>query len=423
MSSSRFFDMSARWDEPLAKALEQRQRLGLLRQLMPVESEDSRTLVVEGRSLVNFGSNDYLGLARHPAVCEAAMGAIRDWGAGSTASRLICGSLAPHHELEQALAEFKGTEAALTFATGHATALGTIPALVEQGDFVLLDRLSHACLVDAARASGAMIRVFRHNDLEDLHHLLVWADRERSKAARSPRPPRILVITESVFSMDGDRAPLRDLVELKDRYGAWLMVDEAHATGLFGTRGEGCIGEADLTERVEVQMGTLGKALGSAGGFIAGTRRLVDWLVQQARTFMFSTAPPPAQAAAARAAIELVRGPEGDQLRSRLWENVRQAAAALARAGPAHAPGSPQPQSAILPWILGDNQRALDCAAAAREAGLFIPAVRYPAVGRKSARLRITISAAHQPADIEKLRAFAESARQRFNLAREGSDG
>lgn len=406
--------MNPPWDDPLAEALEQQRRAGLLRCLIPVAAADARTLQLEGRFLVNFGSNDYLGLARHPALQEAALRAIRDWGTGSTASRLICGSLALHHELEECLAAFKGTEAALTFATGHAAAMGTIPALVTKGDLVLLDRLAHACLVDAARASGATLRVFRHNDLADLQRLLEWADRYRSAAAVAPRLPRILVVTESVFSMDGDRAPLREIVDLKDRHGAWLFVDEAHATGLIGPRGSGCIAEAGLTARVEIHMGTLGKALGSAGGFIAGSRRLIEWLVQRARTFMFSTAPPPAQVAAARAAVELVQGNEGQQLRDRLWQNVRSAAAILAERGVVPAATARAPASAILPWVVGDNETALACAAAARQAGLFIPAVRYPAVGRNAARLRITISAAHQPRDIERLRTLVTDLQQRF---------
>ncbi|MCX7866060.1 MAG: 8-amino-7-oxononanoate synthase [Limisphaera sp.] len=398
--------MSAAWEQELDAELTRLQQQGLLRQLQPVAGTDGRRLEIEGHSFVNFASNDYLALARHPALQEAAVRALRQWGAGSTASRLVCGSLRIHHDLEARLAAFKGTAAALSFASGYATALGTIPALVERGDFVLLDRLAHACLVDGARLSGATLRVFRHNDLDDLDRLLRWADAQRSAAASRPRPPRVLVITESVFSMDGDRAPLRAIVELKDRYGAWLMVDEAHATGLFGPRGEGLIAAEGLTDRVEVQMGTLGKALGSAGGFIAGSARLIHWLVQRARSFMFSTAPPPAQAAAALAALELLQTPEGAQRRDRLWHNVHTAAAPLPD-GSSPWPGLVvPPPSAILPRILGSNDAALRCAQAARQAGLFIPAIRYPAVSRGTARLRITITAAHQPEDLARLRSF-----------------
>lgn len=398
--------MSARWEQELDAELARLQQEGLLRQLQPVVRADSRCLEIEGQALVNFASNDYLALARHPALQEAAVRALRQWGAGSTASRLVSGSLGIHHDLEARLAAFKGTAAALSLASGYATALGTIPALVERGDIVLLDRWAHACLVDGARLSGATLRVFRHNDLEDLERLLRWADTQRSLAAPKPRPVRILVITESVFSMDGDQAPLHAIVELKDRHGAWLMVDEAHATGLFGPRGAGLVAAEGLTHRVEIQMGTLGKALGSAGGFIAGSQRLIDWLVQRARSFMFSTAPPPAQAAAALAALQLMETPEGTRRRDQLWQNVRAAVAPLPD-GSSPWPGlALPPQSAILPRILGSNEAALRCARAARQVGLFIPPIRYPAVRRGTARLRVTITAAHQPEDLDRLRSF-----------------
>jgi 8-amino-7-oxononanoate synthase len=296
-------------EQQLAGALAELRQQNLLRQLQTVTGSSDRTLEFSGQSYVNFASNDYLGLARHPALIEAATRATRQWGAGSTASRLVSGSLQIHHDLEEQLAHFKGTAAALSFASGYTTALGTIPALVETGDIVILDRLAHACLIDGARLSGATIRIFRHNDLDHLEHLLQWADRQRSAAPSHPRLRRILIVTESVFSMDGDQAPLRPLVELKNRYGAWLMVDEAHATGLFGPTGEGLVAAAGLTHQVEIHMGTLGKALGSAGGFIAGSRHLIDWLIQRARSLMFSTAPPPAQAAAALAALQLLQSP------------------------------------------------------------------------------------------------------------------
>lgn len=401
--------MSQPLEEALQQTLDEWNRQGLTRRLSPVTASQGITLEWEGQKLINFGSNDYLGLAQHPALREAALRAIREWGTGSTASRLVCGSLHIHHELEEGLAALKGTEAALSFASGYTTALGIIPALVEPGDIVILDRLAHACLLDGARLSRATLRVYRHNDLEDLERLLRWADARRSAAPRTPRPTRILIVTESVFSMDGDRAPLASIVELKERYGAWLMVDEAHATGLFGTRGEGLIGAAGLTERVEIQMGTLGKALGSAGGFIAGSKRLKEWLAQSARSFMFSTAPPPAQAAAAAAAVALLQSPEGAHLRQQLWSHVHRVIAS----DPGHPlpwPGWMRPlASAILPWLVGDNERALACAQAARRFGLYIPAIRYPAVPRQRARLRITLSAAHRPEDLDRLLSFLHS--------------
>src|SRR5687767_8348951 len=271
-----------------------------------------------------------------------------------------------YHELEAALADFKETEAALTFSSGYATALGTIGALLEKDDVIIIDKLVHACIVDGARLCGAKLRVFAHGDVNELEDLLKWA--------REKKAERILIVTESVFSMDGDLAPLREIVELKDRYGASLMVDEAHATGLFGTNRRGLAEAFELAERVEVQMGTLGKALGSAGGYICGSRALIDFLINRARTFLFSTAPVPAAAGAARAAIGVVKSPEGEEARKRLWARVDQLKNGLV--------GGPWQleviQSPIIPIVIGDENRAMETAARLRGLGILIPAVRYP---------------------------------------------
>jgi 8-amino-7-oxononanoate synthase len=371
---------------------------GLHRELREVESAQGTRVVVDGKELLNFSSNDYLGLANHPAVKDAARKAVERFGAGSGSARLICGSLKVHQELEGALAEFKGTEAALTFSSGYATAIGTIGALIEKEDVVVIDKLVHACIVDGAKLSGAKLRVFAHNDASELEEILKWA---REKEAR-----RILIITESVFSMDGDLAPLREIVELKDRYGAWLMVDEAHAAGLFGANRRGVTEAFELAERVEIQMGTLGKALGSAGGYICGSRALIDILINRARTFLFSTAPVPAAAVAARAAIDVVRSQEGEDLRTRLWARVDQLKNGLV-GGPWKIP---LVQSPIIPIIIGDEESAMETAAHFRREGILIPAVRYPTVARGQARLRLTASAAHSPADIQEF--LHASARQ-----------
>jgi 8-amino-7-oxononanoate synthase len=294
-----------------------------------------------------------------------------------------------HQDLEAALAEFKGTEAALTFSSGYVTAVGTICALLEKEDVVVMDKLVHACIVDGARLSGAKLRVFAHNDISDLENILKWA---REKNAR-----RVLIVTESVFSMDGDLAPLREIVELKDRYGAWLMLDDAHATGLFGAKRSGLVEAFELANRIEVHMGTLGKALGSAGGYICGSRALVGFLINRARTFIFSTASVPAAAAAARAAIAIVRSQEGEDLRTRLWARVDQLKNGLI-GGPWKLPVV---QSAIIPLIIGDEQRAMDTAARLRTNGFLVPAVRYPTVARGEARLRVTVSATHTSEDIQ----------------------
>jgi 8-amino-7-oxononanoate synthase len=395
------------FDQELDRRLAAFADQGLRRSLRRVDSPQGSRIRVGGREFLNFSSNDYLGLAKHPALQEAVIQAIERFGAGSGASRLICGSLAPHHELEEALAAFKGTEAALTFSNGYATALGTIPALVGKDDVVVMDKLVHACIVDAARLSGAKLRVFAHNDLNDLERILKWTNHIRGPGAEGRGPnqgPHVLVVTESVFSMDGDLAPLREIAELKDHFGAWLMVDEAHATGLFGPSRRGLVEEFGLAGRVEVQMGTLGKALGAAGGYVAGSRALVDFLVNRARSFIISTAPVPAAAAAARAALSLVQSEEGRERCERLRARVAEARAAF----PANLVGCRPDAGAtvaspISPWIIGSEAEALRVAAALWEQGICIPAIRFPTVARGSARLRLTLSADHTAEEVARV--------------------
>jgi 8-amino-7-oxononanoate synthase len=381
-------------DEELGRRLTGLCQQGRLRELRRVDSPPGTRIQMGGRTLLNFSSNDYLGLANDPLLKEAAIDAVGKYGAGSGAARLICGSLAPHHELEETLAHFKGTEAALSFSTGYATAIGTICALLGKDDVIILDKLVHACIVDAARLSGAKIRVFAHNDLDGLEQILKWA-------ATTPRHPssatrHTLVVTESIFSMDGDAAPLREMVDLKEKHGAWLMVDEAHATGLYGKYRRGRAEEFGVSERIEIQMGTLGKAVGAAGGYICGSRRLVDFLVNRARSFIFSTAPVPAAAAAAAAGLRFIQSQAGKDRRKELFERINELTS--------H-PALPTPQfkSAIIPLRIGDEAGAVAATAALRQRGIFVPAIRYPTVARGRARLRVTVSAAHTQADVSEL--------------------
>jgi 8-amino-7-oxononanoate synthase len=380
-------------DRRLAEIREQ----GLYRELRRVDSAQSPRLTLDGRTLLNFSSNDYLGLANHPALREAAIRAVERFGAGSGSARLVCGSLAPHHELEEALAAFKQTEAALSFSSGYNTSVGAISAVAGREDVVVLDKLVHASIVDGARLSGAKLRVFAHNDLDELADILRWADQRGPSAGA--RRPRTLIVTESVFSMDGDRAPLREMVALKEKHGAWLMVDEAHATGFFGANRRGLAEELGVSGQIEIQMGTLGKAFGSAGGYICGARALKDYLVNRARSFIFSTAPVPAAAAAARAGVELAQSPEGKARAENLWALVRELKSGLAGRG-WEFPGD---GSAIVPLIIGEEGAAMAAAAALREAGVFVPAVRYPTVARGTARLRVTMTAGHAAADVAEL--------------------
>jgi 7-keto-8-aminopelargonate synthetase-like enzyme len=254
-------------------------------------------------------------------------------------------------------------------------------------------------VIDAARLCGARLRVFPHNDLNALEKILKWADARVQNAKPDVRRPRVLIVVESVYSMDGDVAPLREIVDLKDKHGAWLMLDEAHATGLYGEKRRGLAEAYELASRVEIQMGTLGKALGAAGGYICGSGVLIDLLINRARSFIFSTAPVPAATAAANAAIRLVQSAEGEQRRARLWQRVDEVKNAVINAGwPL-----PPVRSAILPLIVGAEDGAVALAAALREQGLFVPAIRYPTVARGESRLRLAVTSAHSHEDVVSL--------------------
>jgi len=368
----------------LQQKLNDMETRSLRRRLRVSDAPTGPVVQFNGKSLHNFASNDYLGLAAHPEVIEAAVRATRDYGAGAGASRLVTGTQQPHAQLEEKLAAFKGTEAASVFSSGYASSVGALQALVTKDDVVLLDKLSHACLVDGARLSSATMRPFHHNNPEHLEHHLTWS-REKYPQAR------IFIVTESVFSMDGDLAPLREIVELKDKYGAMLMLDEAHAVGVLGRSGRGLAEELGLSHRIEVQMGTLGKALGSSGGYIAGSRVLVDYLINTARSFIFSTASPASTAAAASAALNLCAGPEGDKRRAKL----RQLAALF----------DPVPLAAIHPVIIGSEDDTLHAAEQLAQLGFHVPAIRPPTVPKGTSRLRVSLSAAHDPEAVKMLSA------------------
>lgn len=394
------------FDETLQARLAALREQNLFRELRRVDSAQGPRIKIGGKTFLNFSSNDYLGLANHPALKEAAIKAVEKFGTGAGASRLICGSLAPFHELEETLAAFKGTEAALTFSTGYAAALGTITALVGKDDVIILDKLVHASIVDAAKLSGAKLRIFDHNDLNDLEEILRWSSTFRLSGNTLKRElqPRALIVTESIFSMDGDAAPLREIVELKNKHGAWLMVDEAHATGILGQHGRGLADELGVSGQIEIQMGTLGKALGASGGYICGRRALIDFLVNRARSFIFSTAPVPAAAAAATAGIKIVQSGEGEARRKNLRERIAQSSAGVSPANLGERRlEACATLSAILPLIIGDEAKAVSAANKLREQNIFVPAIRYPTVARGAARLRVTLTAAHSAEDVAAL--------------------
>lgn len=366
--------VAAAWAREDLEALSER---GLRRYLEPLDSPQGPVVRVGGETLVNFSSNDYLGLAASPTVRGAALAAVERYGVGTGASRLVVGDTAAHHRLETRLAAFERAEAVRLFNSGYAANTGIIPALVGPEDAVFSDALNHASLVDGCRLSRARVCVYPHADVEALTRALAETPARRK-----------LVVTDTVFSMDGDVAPLRDLVAVCRAHGAALMVDEAHATGVLGARGAGLCDELGLEAQVDLRMGTLSKALGVMGAYVATSRAVADLLVSRARPFVFSTALPAHLCAAAEAAVDAV---EGDpDLRERLWRNIRRFAEGLRGLGL-----RAEPRSAVFPIILGEPERALDAARRLREAGVLVKAIRPPTVPEGTSRLRFCLSASH----------------------------
>lgn len=386
--------------EPSDELREQREQ-GLLRELTSYQSSPLPELVSPtGETLINFSSNDYLGFSQHPALKAAANSATNLHGTGATASRLVCGTFDYHRHLEKKISSLKETEDALVFANGYTTALGTITALLGKDDVIILDKLSHACLIDAARLSGATIRVFPHNNLERLEHLL------KKTREKSPPHTRIIVATESVFSMDGDLAPLPEIVALKNQYGALLLLDEAHALGVLGTNGLGLAEQLGLQKDIDLQMGTLGKAAGAAGGYLAASQIFIDLLINKARSFIYSTAPPPAQIASAAAAFDLLTSAEGRTRRKQLQTHISHLQQTLDMARSPHKDElAPTP---IFPIILGTNRLAMSTAQKLRQRGYLVPAIRFPTVPRNTARLRITLSASHKKEHLDQFACILE---------------
>ena len=379
--------MSLDWlDSELQRLSDQ----GLLRGWRTIRPLGDGWCEVDGRRCRNFASNDYLNLAGDPRVLDAAQRALSEGGAGATASALICGRTIWHERLEQAIADFEQTDAAVLFPTGFAANLGTIAALVTNDDVVFCDRLNHASLVDGCGLSGAKLRVYRHDRLDVL-------ERELSKAESDARQ---WIVTDSVFSMDGDIAPLAELCGLADRFGADLIVDEAHATGVFGDKGRGVCELSGTESRVAVRVGTLSKAVGCLGGFVACSESLRDWLWNSARTQMFSTALPPSVCAAATASLQVIR--DEPQRRKRLHSLSRQLVEQLKQSGLSIPAGIAGP---IIPVLLGDAQAAVNAASRVLDAGFLVGAVRPPTVPQQTSRLRVCVSAAFEETDIDELAA------------------
>jgi 8-amino-7-oxononanoate synthase len=378
--------------------LESLRNKGLYRSLRRVEGEQGPTLLIDGREAINFSSNNYLGLANHPKLREAAKQAIDRYGCGSGASRLISGNMTLHEELESKIAELKGTQAALLFNSGFQANTGMIPVLVGEGDVILSDALNHASIIDGCRLSRAKIVVYGHGDLDEL---------ERGLKDSSPNS-RKLIVTESLFSMDGDEAPLMDIVSLAEKYGAIVMVDEAHATGVYEPNGAGIVAKLGLGERVLVQMGTLGKALGGFGAYVAGGKVLRELLINRCRSFIFTTSLPPAVMAMAIAAIDLLE--QEPQRREALRNNCELLRGGLKALG--YSLGTSQSQ--ILPLMIGDTSRCMKLSEDLLHRGVFAQGIRPPTVPPGTSRLRITLMATHTREHIDQaLTVFEEVTRER----------
>jgi len=372
--------------------IERLKRDDLYRVMPVVSGAPGRTIVVNGRHALNLSSNNYLGLAGHPRVVEALVEYTRKYGAGSTASRLMAGSNEPFRELESFIATWKQTEAALVFASGYQANVGILTSLVGHGDLIVSDELNHASIIDGCRLSRAAVQRYPHLDLNVLEDLLKKSDHHTK-----------LVVTESIFSMDGDRAPLKEIDELCKRCGAFLMVDEAHATGVLGPQGQGAAAEVGATP--DVQMGTLGKAVGTSGAYVAGGKAMIDLLVNRARSLLYTTAAPPGVIGSALAALRIIASGEGEALRASLTENAREfGALAHNRLGLDLTPGH------IVPIPIGESARTMRISSRCLEAGVFAQGIRYPTVPEGTSRLRLSLMSDHTAQDVHKAVTVLEKA-------------
>jgi glycine C-acetyltransferase len=369
----------------LADELDSLRQQGLYRQLRVLDGEQKAHASFDHRSVVNLSSNNYLGLTTHPALRERALDATRAFGVGSGSVRPIAGTMSLHMELERKLAEFKQTEATVVFQSGFAANAGTVSAILGKDDFIVSDELNHASIIDGARLSRATIKVFPHRD----------AGAARAIVASLPRDRRTVIITDGVFSMDGDIGALPELCDVADEFGCIMMVDDAHASGVFGRNGRGTVDHFGLHGRVDVQVGTLSKAIGVLGGYVAGSKALIEFLYHRARPFLFSTSHPPAVPAACLAAIHVLE--TEPQLIERLWDNTRFFKGGLQALGF----NTGVSESPITPVIVGDATRAVRLSDELFQAGVFAQAIGFPTVARDKARVRTIVTATHTPDDLQ----------------------
>src|SRR5580704_1282082 len=355
--------------------------------LRVLDDEQAAVCTFDGKKVINLASNNYLGLTTHPKLREAALEATRQYGVGSGAVRTIAGTMKIHMELEEKIARFKNVEACVVFQSGFTASAGTVSAVLGKEDLIISDELNHASIIDGARLSKATIKVFKHKDV---------ADCERILKEHAEFPGKKLIISDGVFSMDGDIAPLPALCDLAEKYGCIMMVDDAHASGVLGRGGRGTVDHFNCHGRVHIQVGTLSKAIGSMGGYVCGSRDLIDFLYLRARPFLFSTSHPPATAAACKAAFALLDSPEGERLVKKLWANTKFFKRELKKRGFQFGAS----ETPIIPIHVGDAAKAFEFSKQLFEAGVFAPAVGFPTVAEGKARLRAIVSAAHKRDDL-----------------------
>lgn len=359
---------------------------GVYRKLAVLQGPSGPRSLINGKEVINLSSNNYLGLANNPRMKKAALEATEKWGVGAGAVRTIIGNMSIHEELERKLAEFKHVEAVLVFQAGFTANAGAIPAVVDKGDIIISDELNHASIIDGCRLSRADVIRYRHSDMDDLERVI-----NDVKDAYNTK----LIITDGVFSMDGDIAKLPEIVELAEKYDCLTYVDDAHASGVLGKSGRGSADHFDLHGRVDIQIGTLSKAIGVVGGYVAGNKNLIEWLNHRGRPFLFSTAAPPAVAAACLEAINILS--ESSELTDRLWENARYLKNGLKKLGF----NTGKSETPITPVITGDDRKAISLSSRLFEEGVFAQSIVFPTVPKDGARVRTIVTAAHTKQDLD----------------------
>jgi len=382
----------------ITERLNELKEQGIYRKLAVLQSPSDARCIINGKNVINLSSNNYLGLANHPRMKKAAIEAIEKWGVGAGAVRTIIGNMSIHEDLEAKLAEFKHVESVLTFTSGFTANSGAIPAIVDKGDVVISDELNHASIIDGCRLSKADVVRYKHSDMKDLERVILEVkDRYNIK----------LIITDGVFSMDGDIAKLPEIVELAEKYGCLTYVDDAHSSGVLGTNGQGSAHHFGLSDRVDVQLGTLSKAIGVVGGYIAGRKNLTEWLNHRGRSFLFSTAVPPSVAAACIEAVNILS--ESTERTDTMWENANYFKKKLNDLGF----NTGNSETPITPIITGDSKLAVELSRRLFEEGVFAQSIVFPTVAKNGARVRTIVTAAHSKEDLdEAAKAFEKVGRE-----------